>query len=1265
MIGDSQNTHFNDDVGGRWSQGFASLIRRKQVDSAHVKREGHQLARKLSIVDLVAIGVGATIGAGVYILVGTVAREHTGPALPMSILIAGIAAALSAFCYAELSCRCPSAGSAYHYTYICIGEGVAWLVGWALILEYTIGGSAVARGLTPNLALFFGGEENVPSFLARHTILGIVVDPCAAVLVFIVTLLLCIGIKESSTAQTIVTTINVCAMLFIIITGGYLGFKTAWVGYELPSGYFPFGVNGVFSGAAIIFFSYIGFDSVASTAEEVKNPQRDLPLAFASYGMEWAVYIITTGAVTALCSSLLGSVLPQPRILMAMARDGLLPSFFSDINQRTQVPVKSTIVTGILAAALAFFMDVSQLSGMVSVGTLLAFTTVAVSVLILRYVPPDEVPVPSSLCTSVDPVSLHFGVNVEEEDRGMNPVDADDYCENSRKHLHDETEALLGHPLIIKEVTEDKQREQTRRKVAASTIAILCIGILILASAASAEGCPSILRFTLFGVGGLLLLCSIIVLACTDQDDARHSFGHTGGFVCPFVPFLPAACILINTYLLIELGAATWIRVSVGRCLRLLQTESEAHDGKLRTLFEQDHRPLLFPYRVKHRHKGGEEIAPSLCICLLLRLKLIVVGARAVDSQEGGGQDSWSSFRFLTRRKLVDSADRKAEVQLAKELSVPHLIAVGVGATIGAGVYVLVGTVAREHSGPALAISFLIAGIAAALSAFCYAELASRCPSAGSAYHYSYICLGEGVAWLIGWALILEYTIGGAAVARGITPNMAELFGGPDSLPFFLARQHIPWLGIVVDPCAAILVFIVTGLLCVGIKESTLAQGIITSVNICALIFVVVAGSYLGFKSGWVGYKLSTGGYFPFGVDGMLAGSATVFFAYIGFDAVASTAEEVKNPQRDLPLGIGVSLFLCCALYMMVSVVIVGIVPYYAIDPDTPISSAFANHGMQWVAYIINAGAFTALCAALMGSLLPQPRILMAMARDGLLPPFFSDIHKSTQVPVKSTITTGLVAAVLAFVMDVSQLAGMVSVGTLLAFTMVAISVLILRYIPPDEVPLPNSLHESIHSVSFRYSRSNDEKDGNDAEVNIGTSGGSKPSVAKEDVSIEDPLIPKHLDVVNYINEGNRRKFVGWVITFTCLGVFVLTYTASDLSLLSSVRFTLCGIGGTLLLSGLVILNCIAQDDARHNFGHSGGFVCPFVPLLPIACILINSYLLINLGGDTWIRVSVWLAIGLLVYIFYGRTHSSLKDAIYVPANQVDEIYRTSTSCLA
>ncbi|AED94130.1 cationic amino acid transporter 3 [Arabidopsis thaliana] len=606
-------------------------------------------------------------------------------------------------------------------------------------------------------------------------------------------------------------------------------------------------------------------------------------------------------------------------------------------------------------------------------------------------------------------------------------------------------------------------------------------------------------------------------------------------------------------------------------------------------------------------------------------------------------------LRSLVRRKQFDSSNGKAEThhhhqQLAKALTFPHLIAIGVGSTIGAGVYILVGTVAREHSGPALALSFLIAGISAALSAFCYAELSSRFPSAGSAYHYSYICIGEGVAWLIGWALILEYTIGGSTVARGISPNLAMIFGGEDCLPTILARHQIPGLDIVVDPCAAVLVFIVTGLCCLGVKESTFAQGIVTTANVFVMIFVIVAGSYLCFKTGWVGYELPTG-YFPYGVDGMLTGSATVFFAYIGFDTVASMAEEVKNPRRDLPLGIGISLLLCCLLYMMVSVVIVGLVPYYAMDPDTPISSAFSSHGIQWAAYLINLGAVMALCSALMGSILPQPRILMAMARDGLLPSYFSYVNQRTQVPINGTITTGVCAAILAFFMDVSQLAGMVSVGTLVAFTMVAISLLIVRYVvPPDEVPLPSSLQENSSS-------------------HVGTSIRSKqPLLGK----VDDSVVDKENAPGSWVlNKKNRRKFAGWSIMFTCIGNFLLSYAASSFLLPGLLRYSLCGVGGLFLLVGLIVLICIDQDDARHSFGHSGGFICPFVPLLPIVCILINMYLLVNLGAATWVRVSVWLFLGVVVYIFYGRRNSSLVNAVYVSTAHLQEIRRTSGHSLA
>ncbi|XP_042387379.1 cationic amino acid transporter 2, vacuolar-like isoform X1 [Zingiber officinale] len=635
------------------------------------------------------------------------------------------------------------------------------------------------------------------------------------------------------------------------------------------------------------------------------------------------------------------------------------------------------------------------------------------------------------------------------------------------------------------------------------------------------------------------------------------------------------------------------------------------------------------------------------------------MGIEAGTAKERGG--AGAKFRCLTRRKQVDSNHKRAGggQKLAKALSVPQLVTIGVGSTIGAGVYVLVGTVARENAGPALTISFLIAGIAAAFSAFCYAELSSRCPSAGSAYHYSYICVGEGVAWIIGWALILEYTIGGSAVARGISPNLALVFGGKDSLPSFLARIQIPGTDIVVDPCAAILVLLVTALLCIGIKESTFVQGIITTLNVCVLLFVIIAGGYLGFKTGWVGYTVA-GGYFPYGINGVLAGSATVFFAYIGFDSVASTAEEVKNPQRDLPFGIATSLALCCSLYMMVSVVIVGLVPYFTMDPDTPISSAFARNDVHWAVYIITSGACLALCSSLMGSILPQPRILMAMARDGLLPSFFSDVNERTQVPVKSTIVTGIFAASLAFFMDVSQLAGMVSVGTLLAFTIVAVSILILRYVPPSEVPLPSFLQQSIDSVSFHYNFQNNGEKADSSRI-ICSNQDQDDGISQE-VSVESsdyPLIAKESNKEN-LNEQTRRQRAGWSIALVCIGVLILATSASYSFFPNFLRYTTCSVGGLLLLVGLSVLSWIDQDDARHSFGHSGGFICPFVPFLPVCSILINVYLLVNLGVGTWLRVSLWLLLGVIVYTLYGRSHSSLSDVVYVPAAHADEVIRTS-----
>lgn len=230
------------------------------------------------------------------------------------------------------------------------------------------------------------------------------------------------------------------------------------------------------------------------------------------------------------------------------------------------------------------------------------------------------------------------------------------------------------------------------------------------------------------------------------------------------------------------------------------------------------------------------------------------------------------------------------------------------------------------------------------------------------------------VAWLIGWALILEYTVGGAAVARGISPNLAVALGGADSLPLVLSRIPIPGTSIVLDPCAALAVGLVSALLGTGIKESALFQSAVTLANVAILSVVVVVGLVVGTASGWPGYAAmsTSGGYFPYGVSGTLAASAVVFYSYIGFDAVCTAAEEVKRPQVDLPLGIGLSLSLCAGLYMAVAAVLVGLVPYYEINADTPMSDAFGRFDLPWAKYLVTAGALLALCSTLLGSILPQ-----------------------------------------------------------------------------------------------------------------------------------------------------------------------------------------------------------------------------------------------------------------------------------------------------
>ncbi|XP_024534670.1 cationic amino acid transporter 4, vacuolar [Selaginella moellendorffii] len=594
-----------------------------------------------------------------------------------------------------------------------------------------------------------------------------------------------------------------------------------------------------------------------------------------------------------------------------------------------------------------------------------------------------------------------------------------------------------------------------------------------------------------------------------------------------------------------------------------------------------------------------------------------------------------AGFDRLARKKQLgisrpDHQDSPAPAQLSRELRVPQLLAIGIGTTIGAGIFILIGTVAKERTGPALPLSFAIAGVAAALSAFSYAELASRLPSAGSAYHYAYTCLGEGLAWFVGWSLILEYTVSGATVARGVSPNLALFFG--EDLPFWLVRRNIPGTGILADPFAGFLIVMVTILLCTGIKQSAAVQVVMTVILVLVLLFVDVVGLWIGIKEGWRGYELKTG-YTPFGVSGVLGGAAMLFFSYVGFDAVATTAEEVKNPHVDLPIGIGLALLVCASLYMSVSAVVVGIVPYFLLNTDTPISTAFSQNGLPWATYIVALGALTAMLTTLLGCSLPQPRILMAMSRDGLLPQFFSIIHKSTLVPVNGAVTTGTIAVFVSVFMDISQLSEMVSVGTLMAFTSVALCVLIIRYSPPHSaVHLPVSI--SVETTNTPPTTSNDVDISNENEEREEPEENDAPEGCS--IDLKNPL----LDTEEIYATKGKQGVAGWSICIFVLGSLILSLFLSMAIFPRWLQIIGGTIGGLLFAGGVIVLSMTKQDESHRTFGNPGGFHCPLVPWLPAASVFVNVYLLVNVGAATWIRVSVWLVLGGLVYIFYGIHHS-------------------------
>ncbi len=495
----------------------------------------------------------------------------------------------------------------------------------------------------------------------------------------------------------------------------------------------------------------------------------------------------------------------------------------------------------------------------------------------------------------------------------------------------------------------------------------------------------------------------------------------------------------------------------------------------------------------------------------------------------------------------------EGEGGLTRALTATNLVLLGIGAIIGAGIFVLTGTAAAQYAGPAIALSFVLAGAGCLFAGLCYAEFASMIPVAGSAYTYGYATLGELVAWIIGWDLVLEYLFGASTVAVGwsgyFTAFLAELgvhlppalAGAPldvtgghtlvrsvlcvDPASGGIAIDAVSHAPVAVADCAAqgftithglinlpavVLVVLLTTLLVTGIRESARFNNVIVFVKLAIVLMVIGFGIKYIDTANWVPFiPRNTGTFGEYGFSGIVRGAGVIFFAYIGFDAVSTAAQEAKNPQRDLPIGILGSLAVCTLLYIAMALVMTGIAPYSDLNVPHPVFVAIekAGPGLAWLGYFVNVGAIAGLASVVLVMLMAQPRIFYSMSRDGLLPKLFGAVHSRFKTPWFSTVLAGSAAALIAGLFPIGLLGELVSIGTLLAFVIVCGGIIVLRRAQPD---------------------------------------------------LERP------------------------------------------------------------------------------------FRTPLVPLVPILGILICGYLMSGLPLDTWLRLIVWMVIGLVIYFAYGRHHSLL-----------------------
>ncbi|CAD6192247.1 unnamed protein product [Caenorhabditis auriculariae] len=532
---------------------------------------------------------------------------------------------------------------------------------------------------------------------------------------------------------------------------------------------------------------------------------------------------------------------------------------------------------------------------------------------------------------------------------------------------------------------------------------------------------------------------------------------------------------------------------------------------------------------------------------------------------------------------------------LRRCLSTFDITLLGVGHMIGAGIYVLTGAVVRNTAGPSIVLSFLLAGVASLLSALCYAEFGARFPKAGSAYTYTYVGVGELWAFVIGWNIVLEHMIGSAALARSWSGYLDSLLGNVISNTTIARVGHIhegsSFLGDYPDLLAFLIIVLVCVFVAMGSKASTNFNSLLTVLNMAVIVVVVGYGITYADFSLWTGVDDSGNSkFFPYGVGGMFAGAASCFFAYIGFDGLATAGEEAKNPARSIPIATFASMSIVTLAYVLMSASLTLMVPYDQVHPSAAFSDAFALKGANFAKVAVSMGALFGMTTSLVGGMFALPRCVFAMAEDGLLFQSLASINPRTQVPIQALMIFGAMTAVIALIFDITTLVEFLSIGTLLAYSIVSACVIVLRYQP-----------------SYRH----DE--------------GLYDNGGKLRFSIPGMAFLERLEAGHSIYYGITLMIAAFYVTGFCFTSGIAQST-----------------GGQVFTALMILISLAAFLFILAHYQNTSqlDFKVPFVPLLPSLSLLINTIMMLHLSPLTWLRFAFWMTIGFAIYFGYGITHS-------------------------